>query len=84
LVTRSCCSVGPSKKGEEDGSYESGNRNLEANLEGADLKDVNLEEKDLSNANLTRADLFSANLQGAHLWAADGLTQEQIDRSDRG
>jgi uncharacterized protein YjbI with pentapeptide repeats len=35
----------------------------------------------LSNAYLTRADLFSANLQGAHIWAADGLTQEQIDRA---
>jgi uncharacterized protein YjbI with pentapeptide repeats len=70
--------------------HESGNRNLEANLEGANLsharlegaglKDVNLEGKDLSNANLTSADLFSANLQGGHIWAANGLTQEQIDR----
>jgi uncharacterized protein YjbI with pentapeptide repeats len=62
-----------------------------ANLEGKDLSNANLTRADLFSANLRGANLHSANfyqafffgtnLQGAHHWAADGLTQEQIDRA---
>jgi uncharacterized protein YjbI with pentapeptide repeats len=52
-----------------------------ANLEGANLIWARLDGADLAFAHLEYANLIEAHLDGAQLWAAEGLTQAQIDQA---
>jgi uncharacterized protein YjbI with pentapeptide repeats len=52
-----------------------------AYLEGANLIWAHLDGADLAFAHLEYANLSGAHLDGAQLWAAEGLTQAQIDQA---
>ena len=52
-----------------------------AHFEGANLIWAHLDGADLAMAHLDGANLSGAHLDGAQLWAAEGLTQAQIDQA---